>query len=539
MNLNLDVGIHMTVPHASLSNSLASSLIPDSQSPVHTEPISHRTHSMTTRSMNNIFKPKQLHTVSKHYLPLPLEQTCVTQTVFHPEWREAMSSELTALIRHGTWDLIPPPINCHPVGCKWVFRVKRKVDGSVDKFKVRLVAKGYNQQPGVDYNETFSPVVKPATIRTVLSIAIMNGWPLKQMDVNNAFLHGNLTETVYMVQPPSFKDLSRPDYVCRLRKAIYGLKQAPRAWYSSLKTALLALGFQNSKADSSLFVYRHDSIVCYFLVYVDDLVITSNDKKFVAHVVTKLGDQFSLKDMGSLHYFLGVEVIPTNAGVFLSQHKYVRDILENTHMAGAKDVSTPLSTTQSLHLVDGTNAVNSTEYRRVIGNLQYLSLTRPDISFAVNKLSQFMHKPIVTHWTATKRLLRYLKKTIFHGLHLKSAAAPCLITYTDADWAENIDDRTSTSAYITFLGYNPISWSSKKQRAVARSTTKAEYRALANGASETMWLLALLQELGFSLKLPPSLLCDNLGATHLSFNLVQHSRMKHIQIDLHFVRDQV
>ncbi|RVW64180.1 Retrovirus-related Pol polyprotein from transposon RE2 [Vitis vinifera] len=269
-----------------------------------------------------------------------LEPTCVTQAVSHPEWREAMSSELTALMRHGTWDLIPPPINCHPVGCKWVFRVKRKADGSVDKFKARLVAKGYNQQPGVDYNETFSPVVKPATIRTVLSIAIMNGWPLKQMDVNNAFLHGNLTETVYMMQPPGFKDLSRPDYVCRLRKAIYGLKQAPRAWYSALKTALLALGFQNSKVDSSLFVYRHDSIVCYFLVYVDDLVITGNDKKFVAHVVTKLGDQFSLKDMGSLHYFLGVEVIPTTAGVFLSQHKYVRDILENTHMAGAKDVST-------------------------------------------------------------------------------------------------------------------------------------------------------------------------------------------------------
>ncbi|RVW28582.1 Retrovirus-related Pol polyprotein from transposon RE2 [Vitis vinifera] len=349
-----DAGIHTTVPHASLSNSLASSLIPDSQSP--------------------------------HYLPLPLEPTCVTQAVSHPEWREAMSSELTALMRHGTWDLIPPPINCHPVGCKWVFRVKRKADGSVDKFKARLVAKGYNQQPGVDYNETFSPVVKPATIRTtVLSIAIMNGWPLKQMDVNNAFLHGNLTETVYMMQPPGFKDLSRPDYVSGSGKQ-FMVSNKPQG--------------------------------------------PGNDKKFVAHVVTKLG-------------------------VFLSQHKYVRDILENTHMAGAKDVSTPLSTTQSLHLVDGTNAVNSTEYRRVIGSLQYLSLTRPDISFAVNKLSQFMHKPTVTHWTATKRLLRYLKKTIFHGLHLKSAAAPCLTTYTDADWAGNIDDRTSTSAYITFLAAIP------------------------------------------------------------------------------------
>jgi hypothetical protein len=269
------------------------------------------------------------------------------------------------------------------------------------------------------------------------------------------------------------------------------------------------------------------------------LMITGSDNQFVGHVVNTLGARFSVKDMGSLHYFLGVEVIPTTAGLFLSQHKYIRDMLENQHMAGAKEISTPLSTTQSLHLLDGTASVDSTEYRRIIGRLQYLSLTRPDICFAVNKLSQFMHKPTVTHWAATKRLLRYLKQTIFHGIHIRKAAAPCLITYSDADWAGNIDDRTSTSTYITFLGCNPISWRSTKQRAVARSSTEAEYRALANGASETLWLLALLHELGFPLTVPPSLLCDNLGATHLSFNPVHHSKMKHIQIDLHFVRDQV
>jgi len=176
--------------------------------------------------MNNIFKPKQLNTVSKHSLPPFLEPTCVSQAVSHPEWHAAMSSELIALMSHGTWDLIPPPKDCKPVGCKWVFRIKRKADGSIDKFKARLVAKDYNQCPGVDYKETFSPVVKPATIRTMLNIAVMNGWPLRQMDVNNAFLHGMLSETVYMMQPPGFKDFSKPDYVYRLRKAIYGLKQA-------------------------------------------------------------------------------------------------------------------------------------------------------------------------------------------------------------------------------------------------------------------------------------------------------------------------
>jgi histone deacetylase 1/2 len=236
------------------------------------------------------------------------------------------------------------------------------------------------------------------------------------------------------------------------------------------------------------------------LVYGDDLEITGSDTQFVGHVVTTLGTQFSLKDMGLLHYFLGVAVIPTHAGLFLSQHQYIRDILETQNMAGAKDISTPLSTTQSLHLLDGTTSVDNIEYRRIIGSLQYLSLTHPDICFAVNKLSQFMHKPTVTHWAATKRLLRYLKQTIFHGIHIRKAAAPCLTTYSDADWAGNIFDRTSTSAYITFLGCIHISWSSKIQRVVPRSSTEAEYRALANGASETLWLLALLHELGFPLQ---------------------------------------
>ncbi|KAA8528866.1 hypothetical protein F0562_036221 [Nyssa sinensis] len=475
---------------------------------------SQRVHRMTTQSMNKIFKPKQLHTVSLHPLPPTIESTCVSHALSQPEWCEAMSHELTALMKHGTWDLVPPPLNCNLVGCKWVFRVKRKPDGSVDRFKAHLVAKGYNQRPRLDYKETFNPAVKPATIRAVISIAVMKGWQIRQLDVNIAFLNRELTETIFMVQPPGFKDPFQPHHVCQLRKAIYGLKQAPRAWYTALKTTILQLGFHNSQADPSLFIYTKGSILCYFLVYVDDLLLTGNDSSFVASIIQQLG-------------------------LFLSQHKYVRDLLSTTSMSGAKDVSTPLSTSQSLHLFDGTPPINSSKFCRVIDRLQYLSLTHPDISFTVNKLSQFMHKPTTTHSTTTKRLLRYLKQTIFHGIQITKAGSLVSTTYSDSDWAGNVDDRTSTSAYITFLGSNPISWSSKKQRAIARSTTEAEYRSLANIASETMWLLGLFNELGFSLKQSPHLLCDNLGATHLSFNLVHHSRMKHIQIDLHFVRDLV
>ena len=206
---------------------------------------------------------------------------------------------------------------------------------------------------------------------------------------------------------------------------------------------------------------------------------------------------FSLKDMGFLHFFLGIEVIPTRARLFLSQHKYVHDLLANTSMSGAKDVSTPLSTSQSLQLINGIAVVDSSEFRRIIVSLQYLSLTLPDISLAVNKLSQFMHKPTTNHWTTTKRLLRYLKQTIFHGIQIHKAGLPILRTYSDAHWAGTVDDRTSTSAYISFLGSNPISSSSKKQRAVVRSTIEAKYRALANAASKTMWLSTLLKELAF------------------------------------------
>ncbi|KAL6329180.1 hypothetical protein AAG906_014788 [Vitis piasezkii] len=425
-----------------------------------------RLHQMTTRSMNKILNPNN----------------SIIQALSQPQWCDAMSSELTALMKHGTWDLVPIPLNCNPMGCKWVFRVKRKPDGSVDRFKARLVAKGYNQRPDLYYKETSSPEVKPATIRTVLSIVVVNGWDLRQMDVNNAFLHGALSEIVYMMQPSGFKDPSKPNHVCRLKKAIYGLKQAPRAWYTTLENVLLELGFDNS-----------------------ELICLCNNTNFVASIIKQLGDRFFLKDMGLLHCLLGVEVVPTQARLFLSQHKYIRELLSTTNMSGAKVVSTPLSITQSLKLLDGTT--------------NYLSLKRPDISFAVNKLSQFMHKPTTTHFTTTKRLLDTQSKP--------------------SSMVGNIDDQTSTSAYISFLGPNPISWSSKKQRAVARSTTEAEYRALANATFETMWFLGLLHELDFSLKAVSLLLCDNLGATHLSFNLVQHSRMKHIQIDLHFVCDMV
>lgn len=297
-----------------------------------------RTHKMTTRAMHGIHKPKKLHMVTKHPIPPILEPSSISQALNYPWWREAMSNELTALMRHNTWELVPAPQGVNLVGCRRIFRIKRKSDDYVDRFKARLVEKGYNQPPGLDYLETFSHVVKPATIRTVLSIAVMQGWSLRQMDVNNAFLHENLDEDVFMSQLPSFVNSTKPGFVCKLKKSIYGLKQVPRAWYSALKQALLDLGFTNSTSDTSLFIYRHDYIISYTLVYVDDLVLTSNNAAFLSHIISKLSNRFSIKDLRPLHFFMGIEVIATSAGLMISQHKYIRYLLALTNMDGAKDV---------------------------------------------------------------------------------------------------------------------------------------------------------------------------------------------------------
>lgn len=385
----------------------------------------------------------------------------------------------------------------------------------------------------MDFRETFSPVVKPATIRTVLALALQFNWPLRQLDISNAFLHGKMDIPVYMSQPPGFTDSAAPSSVCLLRRTIYGLRQAPRAWYNALSSALLAFGFVQSMADSSLFIYNRGIIRIFVLAYVDDLIITGSCSAVIAKITQHLMKSFIVKDLGPLTYFLGVEVAHCKEGLFLSQHKYTVDMLRKFKMDGAKPVSTPMSS--KLPTLQG--STDATEYRSAIGGLQYLTLTRPDIAFTVNKLAQHMATPLASHWDAVKRLFRYLKGSLHHGLLLQRSSSLNLTAFTDSDFGGDLTDGKSTSAYIVFLGSNPISWRSRKQRGIARSSTEAEYRALAAAALEVCWLHHLFAELGLSPPTTPQILCDNMGATRLALNPVQHSRMKHIAIDLHFVHD--
>ena len=237
-----------------------------------------------------------------------------------------------------------------------------------------------------------------------------------------------------------------PTHVCKLHKALYGLRQAPRAWYNELRTFLLDNGFLNSKSDASLFIHRSNATTMYLLVYVDDIILTENNSKVIRAFTSRLSTRFSLKDLGSLNYFLGVETTRSSTGLLLSQRKYILDLLHKTNMHEAKEISTPLSSSETLKLDDGSPNHDPTEYRQALGSLQYLSLTRPDISFAVNKLAQFMHRPSTNHWNAVKRVLRYLKGTSHYGLFLSARPSPSLPTFSDVDWAGDADTRHSTSA---------------------------------------------------------------------------------------------
>jgi hypothetical protein len=459
-----------------------------------------------------------------------------------PHWQKAMQEEYDALINNGTWQLVPPVSGRSPVDCKWVFKVKRHADGSVERYKARLVAKGFRQRYGLDYAETFSPVIKPTTVRLLLSIAVSRGWSIRQADVKNAFLHGDLQEIVYMTQPPGFVSESHPHYVCRLQKALYGLKQAPRAWHSKLSSKLCSFQFQPCKTDTSLFIYKSSHLTMYVLAYVDDLIIVSSSDAATTQLLRHLDSEFAIKDLGPLHYFLGIEVQTTPTGLILSQHKYIADLLQKTHMAHCRPVATPMSSSEKISKDGGTplSAAETTIYRSTVGALQYLMMTRPDIAFAVNKVCQFMQHPTDHHWTAVKRILRYLQYTIDDGLQIRRSTSTLLSAYSDSDWAGCTDDRRSTGGFLVYFGPNLISWSSRKQATISRSSTESEYKALANATAEIVWLQSLLRELGLSRSVQvPVLWCDNLGATYLSANPRFHGRTKHIEVDFHFVRERV
>ncbi|KAL6335516.1 hypothetical protein AAG906_030644 [Vitis piasezkii] len=426
-------------------------------------PLPLNTHPMVTRAKSGIHKKRSF--IVQH----TTEPRTYNQASKNDSWVQAMNCEYQALLRNNTWSLVPPPSSAHIVGCRWIYKLKYRPDGSIDRHKARLVAQGFTQTPGIDYFDTFSPVVKPCTIRLILALAVSFQWPVRQLDVENAFLNGDLEEEVFMTQPQGFVNPTYPTYVCKLHKALYGLKQAPRAWFQKLRIALLDYGFQSSRADTSLFIFHTASDILILLVYVDDILVTGSSPTLVSHFISYLSAKFALRDLGPLSYFLGIQAHQLGSVLHLTQHKYIADLLKRTQMETSKPAPTPGRLGRTLSQSDGVSLSDPSEYRRTVGALQYVTLTRPDIAF-VNNACQFMAKPSDVHWMAVKRILRYLKGTIHLGLHFQPAASMELQGYTP-------------TAHCVFLGSNLISGP-----------------PLNNALSpKLVWIQSLLQELAYLL----------------------------------------
>ncbi|RVW90282.1 Retrovirus-related Pol polyprotein from transposon RE1 [Vitis vinifera] len=397
------------------------------------------------------------------------------------------------------------------VGSKWVFAVKVNLDGSVARLKARLVARGYAQTYGVDYSDTFSPVAKLNSIRLFIFIATSQQWMIHQLDIKNVFLHGDLEEEVYLGQPPRFVAQGEYGKVCCLKKALYGLKQNPRAWFGKFSKEIQAFGMNKSKKDHSVFYKKSVVGIILFVVYVDDIVITRNDHAGISDLKAFIHSKFHTKDLGELKYFLGIKVSRSKKGMFLSQRKYVFDLLEETGKIEAKPRTTPMVPNVQLMPDDGDPFYNPERYWRVVGKLNYLTVTRPDIAYSAPGL----------------------------GILYNSQGHTRIECFSDADWAGSKFDRRSTTDYCVFFGGNLVAWKSKKQSVVSHSSAEFEYRAIAQATCEIIWIHQLLCEVGMKCTMLAKLWCDYQAALHIAANPIYHERTKHIEVDCYFIREKI
>ncbi|XP_034684089.1 uncharacterized mitochondrial protein AtMg00810-like [Vitis riparia] len=358
------------------------------------------------------------------------------------------------------------------------------------------------------------------------------------MDVNNAFLHGDLHEEIYMSPPPGLQQQREENLVCRLHKSLYGLKQASRRWFAKFSEVIQSASYAQSRVDYSLFTRKQGKSFTALLIYVDDILITGNDPVSIATTKNFLHSHFHLKDLGDLKYFLGIEVSASKNGIFISQRKYALEIIENAGLLGAAPIDTPME--RGLKLSDKSDLLKDQgRYRRLVGRLIYLTVSRLDITYAIHVLSRFMHQPRKAHMEAAFRVVRYLKNAPGQGLFFSSNNDFRLRAYCDSDWAGCPLTRRSTIGYCVFLGPSLISWRSKRQKTVSLSSAEAEYRAMTGACCELTWLRYLLKDLGVLHQEPALLYCDNKAALHITANPVFHERTKHIEMDCHYIRDKI
>ncbi|KAJ9560566.1 hypothetical protein OSB04_005726, partial [Centaurea solstitialis] len=467
-----------------------------------------------------------------------VEPLKVVDALADPDWFMAMQEEINQFVRLKVCRLVPRPEGKSIIDTKWIFKNKKDEDNIVVRNNARLVAKGYRQQEGIDYNETFAPVARIEAIRMFLAYAAHKDFTVYQMDVKTAFLNGVLKEEVYVSQPEGFVDQDHPDHVYILDKALYGLKQEPRAWYDSLSQFLVESGYSKGKIDNTLFIKREGEHIMLVQIYVDDIIFGSTCPNFCETFSKLMMTRYEMSMMGELNFFFGLQVKQLSAGIFINQAKYIKDILKKYNLENAKIMKTPMSPSCALDSDPDGTAVDVTTYRGMIGSLMYLTASRPDIMFSTCLCARYQSKPKESHLKAVKRIFRYLKGTVNLGLWYPKGSGYELTGYTDADHGGCKLDRKSMIGHIQFLGDKLVSWESKNQNCVSLSTAEAEYVAAASCCSQIIWMRTQLRDYGFKFDKIP-IYCDSKSAIAISCNPVQHTKTKHIDIRYHFIKDHV
>jgi len=468
------------------------------------------------------------------------------------KWKAAMDEEIETLGKMGTWRLEDLLGDRKPVGCKWVYLRKRDEHSQITKYKARLVAQGFCQKPGTDYSNdgTFAPVMRFETLHSLLVFSAVHNLKLRQFDVKGAYLHGQLNETIYMCQPPGYDDGSGQS--CLLIQSLYGLKQAGNVWNQELNRVLAEIKFIQLKTNYCCYIRRKGDDFTILLVWVDDFISISTTDEQNDMTKRDLQRHFNVKSLGQPNLLLGMKISQSNHIITLSQTHYINALLKKFGLTNANPVSTFMDANVKLDYVakgqedEGQGEIDEKithGYATLIGLLMYLALgTRPDIAFAVNKLTQFTQSPKPTHWTAVKRVFHYLKYTHSNKLTYggdNDVSNADFNIFCDADWASDASDHKSISGYVITMAGGAVSWSSKKQTSVALSTAEAEYIAATHVAKQVLWQRSLFMELDFDIPTTSTIFTDNQVAISISHHPEFHSRMKHIDITDHFLCDLI
>ena len=461
-------------------------------------------------------------------------------------WREAMANEARSLAENETWELCDLPEGRQAIDNRWVYKVKRNSTGEVEKYKARLVIKGFSQVHGVDYDETYSPVARYSSIRLLLAKAAKYNLIVHQMDAVTAFLQGELSEQIYMRQPDGLNDGT--GRVCRLKRALYGLKQSSRVWNDKLNDVLVNEMKYNRSAVDRCVYYKHSNQNTIILaVYVDDVMIFASNATMCTKLKSELQRHFKMKDLGEAKSLLGMNITRAEDGsVSIDQSRYINDIIRRFNMGDCHPAKTPMDPNQKLcqemcpTTAEEKRAMKEIPYQEAVGCLLYAAqISRPDICFAVSMLSRFNVNYGQAHWTAAKRVLRYLKGTINTKLVFHADGHDEIVGFCDADWAGDLDMRRSTTGYVFVAQGGAISWTTRRQPTTALSSTEAEFMSMVAAIQEALWLKRFECELFLMTNKVITLFCDNQGAIHLAKNQNYHSRTKHIDVRKYFIQEHL